>query len=191
MRADAQKNYVHLLDIARGVIAEQGAEASLREIARRADVGMGTLYRHFPTREALLEALLETTLGGLVRKAADLEASLAPDAALIAWFREGLAFVQSFSGVVDLMAAAIADPASALHASCTTVRSAGARLLLRAQTEGTARADIDAADLFALMATLGWLGDQTAFAPRAEHLADVVIDAILTRKPDTGLSESP
>ena len=54
MRADAKKNYDHLLAVAREVVTEQGAEASLRDIARRAEVGLGTLYRHFPTREALL-----------------------------------------------------------------------------------------------------------------------------------------
>lgn len=56
MRADAKKNYSHLLAVARVVIAEHGADASLRDIARKADVGLGTLYRHFATREALLEA---------------------------------------------------------------------------------------------------------------------------------------
>lgn len=179
MRADARKNYDQLLTVAREAIAEHGADASLRDIARRAGVGLGTLYRHFPTREALLEALLRTTLDELTRKAGKLETSSAPDEALIAWFREGVAFVQSYSGVVDLMAAAIADPDSALHASCTTVRSAGARLLQRAQAEGSARADVDGTDLFALMAALGWMGEQASFAPRADHLFQVIAKAIL------------
>lgn len=179
MRADAEKNRAHLLDTARTVIAEKGADASLRDIARRAEVGLGTLYRHFPTREALLEALLRESLDKLTQRAAELEATCAPGQALINWFREGVAFVRRYSGVVDLMAAAVADPDSALHASCTTVRSAGARLLARAQTDGEARADLDGVDLFALMAALGWLGDQPSFVPRAEHLAGIVADAIL------------
>lgn len=180
MRADARKNYSHLLAVAREAITEHGADASLRDIARRADVGLGTLYRHFPTREALLEALLRTSLDGLTQKAGELETSSSPDDALVSWFREGVAFVRCYSGVVDLMAAAIADPGSALHDSCATVRSAGARLLARAQAEGLARADIDGIDLFALMGALGWLGDQPSFAPRADHLFDVIADALLT-----------
>ena len=181
MRADARKNYNHLLAVAREVVAEHGADASLRDIARRAEVGLGTLYRHFPTREALLEALLRVTLDELTRRAAELETSHSPDDALVLWFREGVAFVRGYSGVVNVMATAIADADSALHASCITVRSAGARLLLRAQAEGTARADIDGVDLFALMGALGWLGDQPAFAPRADHLFEVLADAILSK----------
>lgn len=182
MRADARKNYSRLLDVARDVITEQGADASLRDIARRADVGLGTLYRHFPTREALLEALLHASLDELTQKAGELETASSPDEALVSWFREAVAFVHSYSGVVALMAAAIADPDSALHTSCTTMRSAGTRLLLRAQAEGMARADIDGADLFALIAALGWLGDQPSFAPRADHLFDVIASAILTNR---------
>ena len=160
-------------------MTEHGADASLRDIARKADVGLATLYRHFPTREALLEALLQTALAELTHKAAELEASRSPDQALVSWFRDGVTFVRSYSGVVDLMAAAIADPASALHASCVMVRSVGTRLLNRAQAEGTARDDIDGADLFALMAAFGWLGDQPSFMPRADHLAGIVAGAIL------------
>lgn len=185
MRADARKNYSHLLATARVVIAEQGADASLRDIARRAEVGLATLFRHFPTREALLEALLRSTLDELTQKASVLERAATPDNALVSWFREGVAFVQSYSGVVNLMAAAIADPQSALHDSCTTVRSAGARLLLRAQSDGTARSDIDGVDLFALMAALGWLGDQPSFAPRADHIREVIASGILSRQPTT------
>ena len=190
MRADAKRNYSHLLAVARDVIAEHGADASLREIARRAEVGLGTMHRHFPTREALLDALLRASLDGLTQKAAELEASAAPDEALISWFREGVAFVQGYSGVVDLMAAAIANPDSALHASCTTVRSAGAALLLRAQAKGLARADLNGTDLFALMGALGWIGDQPSFAPRADRLVDIIAGAILTTRHSSGTKTS-
>lgn len=189
MRADARKNYAHLLAVARAVITEHGADASLRDIARKADVGLATLYRHFPTREALLEALLHATLAELTQKAGELETSSAPDEALVSWFREGIAFVKSYSGVVDLMAAAIADPDSALHASCVNLRSAGTRLLLRAQAKGTARTDIDGTDLFALIGALGWVGDQPSFASRADHLFDIVASAILTNPSSSGIRE--
>jgi AcrR family transcriptional regulator len=179
MRADAKKNYSHLLTVARDVIAEQGADASLRDIARRADVGLATLYRHFPTREALLEALLRASLDELTRKAADLGNSKAPDEALALWLPDAVAFVRSYNGIVAVMAAALDDADSALHASCTSLRVAGARLLERAQAEGTARKDLDGIDLFGLIGALGWLGDQPAFASRADHLVAIVAAAIL------------
>lgn len=183
MRADARKNYNRLLAVAREVVAEHGVDASMRDIARRADVGLATLFRHFPTREALFEALLRTNLEALTRKAGELEASNPPDDALVSWFREGVAFVDSYSGVVALMADAHANPDSPLYAPCKAVRSAGARLLLRAQSEGTARADMDADDLFALMSAHGWLVGQPAFAPRADHLFNIIASAILTNRP--------
>lgn len=183
MRADARKNYSRILTVAREVVTAHGVDASMRDIARRADVGLATLLRHFPTREALFEALLRTNLDALTRKAGELETSNPPDDALVSWFREGVAFVGSYSGVVALMASAHADPDSALYAPCTAVRSAGARLLLRAQAEGTARADMDADDLFALMSALGWLVGQHSFAPRADHLFHLIASAILTNRP--------
>ena len=178
MRADAQRNYDHLLAVAGEVLAEQGADASLREIARRAEVGLGTLHRHFPNREALLEALLRSRLGELIRKATDLEASEHPGEALARWFRDGVTFVRSYNGVVDVMAEAIADPGSALHASCTTLKAKGAALLRRAQDAGTARTDIDGVDLFALMGALGWIEDQPSFTSRGDHLSRLIIDAL-------------
>lgn len=185
MRADARKNYDHLLTVAHDVVAEHGAEASMREIARRADVGLATLFRHFPTREALFEALLHMNVNALVQQAADLETSKPPDEALVSWFREGVAFVHIYNGVCALMAKAHADPNSALHASSTALHATGARLLLRAQADGTARTDMTGEDLFALMSALGWLGDQPSLAPRADHVFRVITSAILTNQPDS------
>jgi AcrR family transcriptional regulator len=190
MRADAERNYNHLLAVARDVVAEHGAHASMRDIARRAGVGLATLLRHFPTREALFEALLRTNLEALTQKASELETSSPPGEALVSWFREGVAFVGSYRGVVALMANAHADPGSALYAPCTAVRSAGARLLLRAQAEGTARPDMDADDLFALMSALGWLVGQDSFAPRADHLFHLVASAVLTDRPNNDVKKA-
>ena len=180
MRADAQKNYSHLLAVARDVVAEHGADASMRDIARRANAGLATLLRHFPTREALFEALLRKNADALTQQAAKLETSSPPDEALVSWFREAVAFTHTYSGVCALMASAHADPDSALYASSTALHSAGARLLLRAQAEGTARADMDGEDLFALMSALAWLVGQPSFAPRADHLFHIIASAILT-----------
>jgi AcrR family transcriptional regulator len=182
MRADARKNYSHLLAVARDVVAEHGVDASMRDIARRADVGLATLLRHFPTREALFEALLCTDLNALTQKADELESSNSPGEALESWFRQWVAFAQSYRGVVTLMAAAHTNPDSALYASCAAVHSASARLLLRAQAEGTARTDMNGDDLFGLMAALGWLADLPSFAPRTDHLVHLVTSAILLNR---------
>ncbi|OPC77274.1 TetR family transcriptional regulator [Embleya scabrispora] len=187
MRADARKNRDHVLAVAGTAITEQGIDVSMRDIARRADVGLATLLRHFPTREALLEALLRTNFDELTAQAAELaETSAPPEEALVSWVRDCVAWTTEYRGVTVLMAAAIADTESALHASCVTLRAAGARLLTRAQAAGTARSDLDGDDLFALVAMLAWLGDQPALAPRADHLFDIVANAILT---DTGSGE--
>jgi AcrR family transcriptional regulator len=182
MRADAKKNYSHLLAVARDVVAEHGVDASMRDIARRAAVGLATLLRHFPTREALFEALLRTNLDALTQSAGELEASTAPDEALLSWFREWVAFAKTYRGVVAMMAAAHTNPDSALYASCAAVHSATARLLLRAQAEGTARTDMNGDDLFGLMSALGWLVDLPSFAQRADHLVHIIVSAILPNR---------
>jgi AcrR family transcriptional regulator len=190
MRADAKKNYNHLLAVAHDVVAKHGVDASMRDIARRAGVGLATLLRHFPTREALFEALLCTNLDELTQKADELETSNSPDEALVSWFSEWMAFAQSYRGVVALMAAAHANPDSALYASCAAVHSASARLLLRAQAEGTARTDMNGDDLFGLMAALGWLVDLPSFAPRADHLVHIVASAILPNRPSSNVKKA-
>ncbi len=183
MRADAEKNRSQILTVARDVVAEHGVDASMRDIARRAGVGLATLLRHFPTREALFEALLCTRLDALTRRATELELTTSADEALLSWFRELVEFTQSSRGVVAMMAAAHTNPDSALYASCAAVHAAGARLLLRAQAEGTARPDMNGDDLFALITALGWAVDQPSFAPRADHLVHLVASAILTHWP--------
>lgn len=186
MRADAQKNYDHLLRVARTVMAEQGADASLRDVARRADVGLGTLYRHFPTRDALLEALLRTSFDELMDRAGELETSTSAEDALLGWLGDFVLCAHDVRGAVAAMTAAIADPDSALHASCVTLRAAGAQLLSRAQAEGAARTDIDGEDLFALAGSLAWISDQPSLAPRADRLLGVVAGAILTGARSSG-----
>jgi AcrR family transcriptional regulator len=180
MRADAKENYDQLLETARVVIAEAGVDASMRDIARRAGVGPATLFRHFPTRESLLDALLRSSLEELTQKAEALESAVSADDALVTWLREAVAFVRIYSGVVTLMAAALSDVNSALHTSCDNLRSAGTRLLTRAQAVGTADKNMTGSDMFALIGALGWIGDQASFSARSDYLFDVIAAAILT-----------
>lgn len=179
MRADAQKNYQRLLDVAREALAETGADASLRDIARRAEVGLGTLYRHFPNREALLEALLRSGFEDLAAKADALRTAQDSDQALVAWLQEIIAFTHRQRGVIAPMMSAIEDASSALHTSCVRLRSAGAALLARAQADGKARADMDGEELFDLIAALAWLREQPSHAQRSERLFELVTGAVL------------
>ena len=189
MRSDARKNYEQLLEVARGVFAKQGVDASLRDVARKAGVGMGTLYRHFPTREVLLETLLRSDFDALAARARELETSGASDEALVSWLHEIIAFTYENRGVIALMMGAIEDLDSALHASCVTLRGAGAALLTRAQAEGTARTDLDGAELFDLIAALAWLREQPSHAPRADRIFELIASAVL-RKEDGGKRSS-
>ena len=189
MRADARKNYDRLLLVARDVVTEHGADASLRDVARKAGVGLATLYRHFPTREALIETLLRADVDKLAAQAADLEMSATPEEALLTWLRGSVAITHEYRGVTALLAAALEDTESALHASCLALHDTGTRLLDRAQAAGKARADIDGTDLFALVAALAWLYDQPSLALRADHLLGVISSALLPDQADSGVSQ--
>jgi AcrR family transcriptional regulator len=187
MRADARRNYDRLLEVGRAVVTEHGADASLRDVARRAGVGLGTLYRHFPTREALLEALLRTNVDELAAQAADRETSSTPEEALVLWLRDSVALTHGYRGIGVLMTAAMEDVESALYASCVALHDAGTRALERAQATGAARTDIDGTDLFAMVAALAWLYDQPSLAARADHLFDVISSMVLTSRAGGGV----
>ena len=179
MRADAKKNYEHLLATAQKALLEQGADLSMRDIARQADVGVGTLYRHFPTKEALLDALLRSSFEDLAARADGLRESKKSHTALVAWLEEIIAFTHAHRGILEPMMSAIEDPDSALHESCVRLKTAGAALLRRAQEDGTARPDLDGAELFDLIAALAWLREQPAHAGRAARLFSIVSSAVL------------
>jgi hypothetical protein len=121
-------------------------------------------------------------LDSLTQKAIELESSHSPDVALRSWIQEWVEFAQSYRGVVTMMAAAHTNPASALYVSCAAVHSTSARLLSNAQTEGTARTDMNGDDLFALMTALGWAVDQPSFAPRAYHLVHLITSTVFARR---------
>lgn len=152
----------------------------MRELARTAGVGLGTLQRHFPTREVLLEALLRTNFDALAARAIDLETSNEAGAALVTWLRETVAMAHSYSGAIKSMVAAIEDETSALHASCLKMKAAGTRLLVLAQSANEARTDMDGADLFALVGALSWVADQPGLLSRSDHVFDIIAGAIRT-----------
>ncbi|MBL7489026.1 TetR/AcrR family transcriptional regulator [Frankia sp. AgB1.9] len=178
-RADARRNRDEILTVARAVLAEQGTQASLRDVARRAGVGLGTLYRHFPTRDALLETLLHEGFGQLVELAGTLRTTRSPAEALAEWLRALAAGSSIYRGLPSSLAAALREPGSALWASCTVLHDAGAQLLLDAQEGGWARGDVTGADMFALVgAVTSMTEDGGPFADRRDHLLSVVLDGL-------------
>ncbi|MFG1649490.1 TetR/AcrR family transcriptional regulator [Micromonospora sp. NPDC049275] len=171
--------------MARTVIGKEGIQASLREIARRAEVGLGTLYRHFPTREALLEALLRQEFDRLAAEAGHLLTQPAPAEALRTWMGDFVQNSSAFRGLPASMLATLADERSPLHASCQAMREAGTQLLARAQGAGDIRSDVDGTDLFALVNAVGWVAEQDpTLADRREKMLALVIDALAFRRPD-------
>lgn len=160
-RRDARRNYDQLLTAARATFAEQDTDASLREVARRAGVGIGTLYRHFPTREALLEALLGHGFDTLRAQAAQLLVSPDPGGALITWLRQLAVSSTLYDGLPASVMSALHDPDSRLHASCEGLRAAAADLLARAQRAGHIRPDLNTGELLATVSAMAWAAKQS------------------------------
>lgn len=160
-RANASKNRDLLLSAAREAVAEHGTDASLRDIARRAGVGIGTLYRHFPTREALLEALLNANFDALGTRAETLLTAPASGDALLTWLAELAAESATYQGLPESIMNALADEESVLHASCARMRSAGGRLLERAQQTGSVRPDVTVSEVISLALGLAWAAERS------------------------------
>ncbi|MEU9093250.1 TetR/AcrR family transcriptional regulator [Streptomyces sp. NPDC048428] len=179
-RADARRNRERILEVADDVIREQGTQASLRDVARQAGVGLGTLYRHFPTRDALLETLLRQGFDRLAGQADELlDAGLPPERALAEWLGEFTLRAGAFRGLPASLMATLSDPDSALHASCEAMREACGRLLRAAQEAGRIRSDVDGTDLFVLVNALSWIADQApSIAARSERLLALVMDGL-------------
>ncbi|GGJ38564.1 TetR/AcrR family transcriptional regulator [Streptomyces brasiliensis] len=151
MRADARRNYERLLEVAAEAFAEHGENASLDDIAKRAGVGSGTLYRHFPTRQALLEAAYVDRIEALAGRAEALSEELPPDEALAAWLRELCVRTIQVRGMKALLGSAVTDGSTAALTACaTSMKGAAARLVEAAQAEGTLRADVEAIDVLRL-----------------------------------------
>jgi len=151
-RADAQRNRARVLAAAERVFAEQGTTASTEEVARAAGVGVGTIFRHFPSKEALLRALIAERLG---RVAADArEHAAAPDArtAFFDFFAAAVHSSATKLELVDALAELGVHPNEAIAPVAEEATSAVAALLKRAQQAGAVRTDVTAEDVIALLA---------------------------------------
>jgi len=152
MRADARRNYDRLVEVAHEVFTEQGVGASLEEVARRAGVGAGTLYRHFPTREALLSTVMESAFTAQHAYAQELMAQEDAAAALDDYIRYWIRNTAPYKGLaVEVMKAAMEGNQALSASSCLLTRDDAEEILARAQASGQIRTDITQRDVWRLL----------------------------------------
>jgi AcrR family transcriptional regulator len=185
-RADAIRNRERVLEAAKAVFSQGGPEASLEAVARRAGVGIGTLYRHFPTREALYEAVYRREVEQLVELAEHLvETKTAPVEAVRRWLWACVEFMATKKGMAAALAMAAHGSSELVAYSLDRLTSAAGGLLQRAAAAGEIRADIDPEDLLRALVGMYYAHDGTGWQPKVLRLVDVFIDG-LRRRPDQG-----
>ena len=182
MRADAQRNRDRIVEVAREVFRERGYDASLDLVAKRAGVGPGTLYRHFPNRESLLDAIMQSWVQR-VDEAAD--KSLAhegpPRELLLAWFTEYVALISLHKGGPAKITSAMGDPASPIVHKCQTLAAATDRVIARLRDEGAVRPGVDGVQVCRLVGGVAAVADQGGLDEQAVRpLLEVVADGLLT-----------
>lgn len=177
LRADAERNRVRLLDAARAAFASGEKAATLEQIARDADVGIGTLYRHFPTREALVEALYRRDLADLCASADDLLAANAPDHALRAWMDRYAGYVSAKREMASTLRSLLASGAVTVSDTREQITAAVRKILDAGIAAGTLRDDVQAEDIVASV-----VGMSTVTAPGGQEqlrrMFDLLMDAI-------------
>jgi AcrR family transcriptional regulator len=159
LRADGQRSYDAIVQAAGTAFTESGTHASLDDIAVRAGVGNATLYRHFPTRDALLVAALRQRLSDLDVISSTLMKSGDPGAALQKWFFHLADHFRTWRGLPDSVAQALRDDSSPLKSACQPLQTSTELLLSRAQQAGAARRGLRPGDVFAVVAALAWAAD--------------------------------
>lgn len=182
-RLDAIRNRERVLEAAKAVFSQGGPEASLEAVARHAGVGIGTLYRHFPTREALYEAVYRREVEQLVELAKHLETKIAPVEALRLWLQAGVEFMATKKGMAAALAMAAHGSSELVTYSLDRLTRALGELLERAVAAGELRADIDPEDLLRTLVGMCYAHDRPGWQSKVMRLVDVFIDG-LRRRPD-------
>ncbi|WP_229882080.1 TetR/AcrR family transcriptional regulator [Streptomyces alanosinicus] len=178
MRADARRNRDKLLAAARAAFAASPDAVTLDAVARAAGVGIGTLYRHFPTREALVEALYASELDEVVSSAPEFLARLEPAAALRAWMTRYAEFFKIKRGMSDTLRAGWASGSIATPATRERITAAIAVILSRGAESGSLRADVEP-DTVTMMLLGVFLSTGAIDAPeRIDQLLDLLVDAL-------------
>jgi AcrR family transcriptional regulator len=176
MRADARRNRQRVFEAARELFATSESDASMEQIARAAGVGVGTMYRNWPSRSALVEEIYREDLAGLTARAAKYADEQAPWEALVRWLRDYLGHTQAKRGMLTELGAAFDARPELLTESRRQILEATALVLEPAQRAGVVRTDLTAADLVQLVR--GIVLSAIVPADRYALLLDVVLDGI-------------
>jgi AcrR family transcriptional regulator len=173
-RADARRNYDNLVAAALALFTEEGTSAPLEDVAKRAGVGIGTLYRHFPTRQALLEAVYVDEVEAMARAADDLS-ELPPWDALSRWLHQYVGFAATKRALNEALLEAAPD--SNVLLSCrTAIAGAGTALIERAQRAGVVRTDTNFMDVGRMVAGIAMV--PTADPEQKERLLELALDGL-------------
>ncbi|MFG2074297.1 DNA-binding transcriptional regulator, AcrR family [Nonomuraea maritima] len=179
MRADARRNYEKLLDVADAVFDEHGANASLEEIARRAGVSIATLYRHFPERRNLQEAVFLRIADSLRDEAVALLDAKDPLEAFLTWLQSHLVSGACGRGLAASVMSAKLQEGTDVNTSCHQMKRAGAELLARAQAAGQVREGVDLGDLLLVVHGIVLVNEQVpTTADRPQRMLAVVVDGL-------------
>src|SRR3981081_1743645 len=187
-RVDAVRNRERVLEAAKAVFSAGGADASLEAVARRAGVGIGTLYRHFPTREALFEAVYRREVQQLSELAEQLKSGPSPVDALRRWLRSNVEFIATKKGMLAALALAV-HGSSELYAHTSDLRTkAVGGLVARAVAAGEIRSDISPEDLLRPLVGMCYMHDQPGWQKNVVRLVDVFVDGLCVQ---TGVDRAP
>ena len=179
-RADAERNRARVLEAAHVVFAAGGAAASLEAVAREAGVGIGTLYRHFPTREALFDAVYRNEVQRLV-ELADTLASEAPVEALRHWMYANVGFIATKKGMSAALAQAAQVGSELMVSSVERLAQALGGLLARAVAAGDIRTDLTPGDLLRALVGLCYVHEGPGWQDNVERIVDVLIAGLEAR----------
>lgn len=179
LRADAARNRAKILEVATAAFDEHGTDASLEDIARTAGVGVGTLYRHFPTRLALIEAVYRSSLDAFVARADELLDQHPAGEALDAWVLGFVGYVIRKRGMADALKAGLGPEAmEVMGEGRAKLEGVAARLIAAAQAEGSVRSDLEPADLMRAVSGVCLAGAESMDRERTERVLRLVLDGL-------------
>jgi AcrR family transcriptional regulator len=181
MRADARRNRERLLEVAVRAFSQGGPDVTLDAIAREAGVGIGTLYRHFPTREALIEAAYRSELARLCDAVPDLLAAMPPDQAARSWMDRYIDYMATKRGMAEALRAVIASGGTPYAQSRDRLIGAITALLGAGAAAGTLRADVQPVDVFASLAGIALTAGEPGQRDQAGRLLDLLMDGLRYR----------
>jgi AcrR family transcriptional regulator len=184
MRKDAQRNRDLLLSVASSLFAAHGVEYPLEDVAREAGVGIGTLYRHFPTRGALIEAVYRREVAQLCDSVDELLSTESADDALEAWMYNFVSYVAAKRGMSAALRDMMAAEPDLFVATRANIHAAAAKVLAAAVEAGAIRPVIEADDLVRAMGAVCMATDDAGYSDRARILVSLILDGLRAGAPN-------